>query len=105
MPDFKDFTVPTLQEVRQYTQDRHLTVDPVRFFDYYSARNWTANGQKIRNWRTLLERADTNNRRERKTSRPAYLTQISDAINAPQDEDERQTLIKEIEFLKTQMKG
>lgn len=84
--------------------DRHLTVDPVRFFKYYEARGWTANGQKIRDWRKLLEIADTNNRRERKTSRPAYITQVSDAINAPEDEDERQTLIKEIERLKAQLK-
>ena len=46
---------PTLDDVRKFAQDNKLKVNPTRFYKYYQARGWQANGQPIHDWKALLE--------------------------------------------------
>ena len=46
---------PTLDDVRKFTQDNKLKVNATRFYKYYQARGWQANGQPIHDWKALLE--------------------------------------------------
>ena len=49
------FVPPTLEEVRAYVKDRNSSVDPQKFFDYFSAGNWIdSKGQPVRNWKQKL---------------------------------------------------
>ena len=51
----KSFIPPTLEEVRAYCQERGSSVDPVRFFDYYTAGEWKdAKGNPVKNWKQKL---------------------------------------------------
>lgn len=46
------FVAPTLDEVRNYAEARCSAVDPVKFFEFYSAGNWVdGKGQPVRNWK------------------------------------------------------
>ena len=46
------FIPPTLDEVREYCESRNSSVDPVKFFDYYSAGNWKdSKGDSVKNWK------------------------------------------------------
>lgn len=46
------FVPPTLEEVRAYCQERGNSIDPQRFFDYYSEGNWKdAKGNPVKNWK------------------------------------------------------
>lgn len=48
----KRFIPPTLDEVREYCESRNSSVDPVKFFDYYSAGNWKdSKGDSVKNWK------------------------------------------------------
>ena len=48
----KEFTPPTLDEVKAYAISRNSIVDPVKFFDYYNAGNWVdSKGEPVRNWK------------------------------------------------------
>lgn len=49
------FVPPTLEEVQAYCIERNNTVDPITFYDYYNAGNWSdAKGNKIKNWKQKL---------------------------------------------------
>lgn len=46
---------PTLDEVRDYIQERKSDIDPEAFFAYYEANGWRqSNGNKIRSWRQCV---------------------------------------------------
>lgn len=68
----KQFIPPTLDEVKQYCRERNSTVDPVKFFDYYSVGQWKdSKGNPVRNWKQKLltwERKDTGKKPEKKTN-------------------------------------
>lgn len=46
---------PTLQEVKQYAEQKGIHTDVQKFYSYYSERGWkTKNGQPITNWKGTL---------------------------------------------------
>lgn len=54
-PPHTRFSTPTLEEVKEYVRERNSTVDPQKFFDYFSAGNWIdSKGQPVRNWKQKL---------------------------------------------------
>lgn len=63
----QSFVPPTYEEVAAYCSERKNSVDPKKFFDYYSAGNWKdSRGDPVKNWKQKLitwERKD-NDRRE-----------------------------------------
>ena len=51
----KAFVPPTLDEVREYVQQRNSPVDPVQFWEYFNEGNWKdAKGQPVRAWKQKL---------------------------------------------------
>ena len=49
------FVPPTLDDVRAYVFERGSNVDPVKFFDYFSAGDWIdSKGQPVRNWKQKI---------------------------------------------------
>lgn len=62
---------PTLEDVIDYIESCQLTVNPRRFFTYYSERDWrTVNGNPI-NWRMKLEEWDFDEKRKVKETAAA----------------------------------
>ena len=58
----KRFTPPTVEEVRQYCQERKNGIDAERFIDYYTARGWELKqGQKIKDWKACIRTWERNN--------------------------------------------
>lgn len=51
----KIFTPPSVEEVRQYCQERGNGIDPEYFVDYYQTRGWILkNGQRMKDWRAAI---------------------------------------------------
>lgn len=49
------FIAPTLEEVEAYCRSRGNKVDAKKFYDYFTAGNWTdAKGNKVKNWKQKL---------------------------------------------------
>ncbi len=46
--------VPTLQEVQDYCKSQNLIINPEKFYEYYSDRQWTTGGIPIHNWQRLI---------------------------------------------------
>jgi hypothetical protein len=47
-----DFLPPTPEEVKKYIEEKKYNIDPVYFFEYYSADGWRdKNNKPIKNWK------------------------------------------------------
>ena len=71
----KDFTPPTLEEIKEFCAQRDSPVDPNRFYDFFEAGNWIdTKGNPVKNWKQKLitwERKEkTTNERESATGKP-----------------------------------
>lgn len=48
----KKFIPPTLEEVKQYCEERKNNLDYQKFYDYYTAGKWKdKNGDQVKNWK------------------------------------------------------
>lgn len=48
------FTPPTVDEVRDYCNERNNSVDPVKFVNWYSARGWKVGKEKMSDWKAAV---------------------------------------------------
>lgn len=45
---------PTLEEVKDYCEERNSPIDPEYFFDYYEGLNWMRGKTKVKDWQATL---------------------------------------------------
>ena len=50
----KRFVPPSVDEVRDYCQERGNSVDPQRFVDYYSSNGWMVGRTKMNDWKAAV---------------------------------------------------
>ena len=48
------FAPPTVEEVRAYCVERNNRVDPERFVDFYSSKNWFVGKNKMKDWKAAV---------------------------------------------------
>ena len=64
---------PTLEEVKEYCNERNNNVDAEQFIDYYETNGWVqGKGKPIKDWKACVrtwERNETNKQKERKSER------------------------------------
>ena len=48
------FKPPTLEQVREYCQDKGYTINPETFIDYYTSNGWHVGKNKMRDWRAAV---------------------------------------------------
>ena len=64
----KRFTPPTVDEVREYCEERGNGVNPQRFVDYYSSNGWMVGKNKMKDWKAAVR---TWEQKEKSYGRPA----------------------------------
>ena len=52
----KEFTPPTVDEVRAYCQERRNTVDPEKFVDHYTATGWMIGASPMEDWKAAVRK-------------------------------------------------
>lgn len=50
----KRFAPPTVDQVREYCEERSNTVNPQRFVDYYSSNGWMVGKNKMKDWKAAV---------------------------------------------------
>lgn len=48
------FIPPTLEEVSAYCAERHNSVDPDRFIDFYDSKGWMVGRNKMKDWKAAV---------------------------------------------------
>lgn len=73
-----DFLPPTIEEVKKYIEEKKYNIDPVYFFEYYSADGWRdKNNKPIKNWKL---KAFTWHKNNSKVSNPITETKTEPTI-------------------------
>jgi hypothetical protein len=56
------FALPSFQQVAEYCAERKNSVDPQRFIDFYTAKNWFIGKNKMKDWRAAVRTWDNRNK-------------------------------------------
>jgi len=67
-PKTKKFKKPSIQEIKDYCQERKNSVDAEKFFDYYEARAW----KEIKNWQACVRTWEKNNYNSNSKNQTGY---------------------------------
>lgn len=62
------FTPPTIEQVKEYCQERGNTVDPDRWFNYYSSNGWKVGKNPMKDWKAAVRTWENNDKQD---NRPA----------------------------------
>lgn len=65
----KKFQKPTVDEVRAYCEERHNSVDPDAFVDFYESKGWKVGDQPMKDWKAAVrtwERSESKRGQPRK---------------------------------------
>lgn len=66
-PPRSRFIPPSVEEVREYCQERNNSVDPERFVDYYNSNGWKVGRNKMKDWKSAVhtwEKSEYNKKQE-----------------------------------------
>lgn len=67
----KSFTPPTQEEVTEYVIEKQLVINPYKFFDYYSKRDWKDRDDKqVKNWKNKALNWDERERQDNPDALP-----------------------------------
>jgi hypothetical protein len=80
----KRFTPPTVDEVREYCEERGNGVNPQRFVDYYSSNGWMVGKNKMKDWKAAVR---TWEQKEKSYGRPAAPKSSSSFLDLVADYD------------------
>lgn len=60
------FVPPTVDEVREYCQERHSSVDPVAFVSFYESKGWMVGKNRMKNWKSAISSWERRGKTEQK---------------------------------------
>ena len=77
-PKKKAFVPPALEEVSAYCKERNSSVDPQRFYDYFTTGGWKdSKGEPVRNWKQKLITWEGNRGRDKPDTQPKPLRKLA----------------------------
>lgn len=50
----KRFTIPTIEEIKEWCEARRNTVDPIKFHAHYTANGWKVGKNPMKNWKAAI---------------------------------------------------
>lgn len=67
------FKIPLVDEVSAYCAERHNSIDPDKFVDYYTAQGWKlSNGQPMKDWRAAVRNWEHRNKEHQVNSGSSF---------------------------------
>lgn len=64
------FTPPTVDEVRDYCDERHNNVNAERFVDFYESKGWRVGSQPMKDWRAAVRTWENRDDRPGQAEKP-----------------------------------
>jgi len=66
------FVPPTIEEVRNYCQERNNSVDPVTFVNFYESKGWMIGKNKMKDWKSAVRTWERNDKDKVKNEKPKF---------------------------------
>lgn len=68
----KRFYPPTLDEVKQYCEERKNNIDPMTFIDFYSSKGWMIGKNRMKDWKAAVRTWERKRKERSKTESSVY---------------------------------
>ena len=68
----KRFYPPTIDEVKQYCEERKNNIDPMAFIDFYSSKGWMIGKNRMKDWKAAVRTWERKRKEESKTESSVY---------------------------------
>ena len=68
----KRFYPPTIDEVKQYCEERKNNIDPMAFIDFYSSKGWMIGKNRMKDWKAAVRTWERKRKEELKTESSVY---------------------------------
>ena len=86
-PKQKRFSAPTVDEIADYCRERHNSVDPQRFYDYYASKGWVVGKSPMKDWKAAVRTWEQ--REPRSKNGPTYTPNDSNIAKYAQELKQR----------------
>ena len=70
-PSPKRFSKPSLEEVKEYCEQRKNGIDPQHFIDFYESKGWKVGNQPMKDWKACVRTWEQRNKSENKSTKTA----------------------------------
>ena len=78
---YKRFTPPSVEEVKQYCNERKNSVDPESFVDFYSSKGWMVGKNKMKDWKAAVRTWEKNGFERKPKKQNGHFSMERDGIN------------------------
>lgn len=68
----KRFYPPTLDEVKQYCEERKNNIDPMAFIDFYSSKGWMIGKNRMKDWKAAVRTWERKRKEQSQTESSVY---------------------------------
>ena len=68
----KRFYPPTLDEVKQYCEERKNNIDPMAFIDFYSSKGWMIGKNRMKDWKAAVRTWERKRKEQSKAESSVY---------------------------------
>ena len=68
----KRFYPPTLDEVKQYCEERKNNIDPMAFIDFYSSKGWMIGKNRMKDWKAAVRTWERKRKEQSKAEISVY---------------------------------
>ena len=70
----KVFKKPTIEEIKQYCNERNNGIDAEYFYDFYETKNWYVGKNKVVDWKACVRTWEKNNKNKKSHEEVIYET-------------------------------
>ena len=70
-PSSKRFSKPSLEEVKEYCEQRKNGINPQHFIDFYESKGWKVGNQSMKDWKACVRTWEQRNKSENKSTKTA----------------------------------
>lgn len=90
----KVFEKPTIEEIKQYCEERQNGINPIAFYNFYESKDWYIGKNKMKDFKACIRTWELRNKKESKE--PNWMSEEADS-NLVSDDDEimMKNLLKE----------
>ena len=68
----KRFYPPTIDEVKQYCEERKNNIDPMAFIDFYSSKGWMIGKNRMKDWKAAVRTWERKRKEQSKAESSVY---------------------------------
>ena len=91
--DNKVFKKPTLEDIKNYCEERNNNVNPEQFFDFYETNGWIqGKNKKIKDWKACVRTWEKNHKSEHKETRYEREKRILEEMCKDEEEGSKQII-------------